>query len=63
MLIAFGSTLWIDLVLHWVWKNRGLIQEVDGVHGSVTMKRNVCVVVLIVCDINNFIIPFLNQSS
>lgn len=21
MLIAFGTTLWIDLVLHWVWKN------------------------------------------
>jgi len=48
MLIAFGTTLWIDLVLRWVWRNRGLIQDVHGMRGSVTMKRNVCVLALIV---------------
>lgn len=65
MLIAFGTTLWIDLALHRIWKNRAFIQEVDGACGSVAMKRNVCVVVLIVCvyDINIFMILLLNQSS
>lgn len=41
----------------------GLIHEVDGMLGSVTMKRNMCVVVLIVCDLNIFMIPLLNWSS
>lgn len=45
--------------------NRAFIQEVDGAHGSVAMKRNVCVVVLIVCvyDTNIFMNLLLNQSS